>query len=236
MLARSVRIGQAGHSCTGSLASDATAALLFLEGDPGHWILPAEPPAIESPTAPTFRAELAFRSTLSVGTHALWVAAVSGEGVAGRAVRTTITAQTASLGLGEKPDAAALVVTLRWSTDADLDLRVIEPGGSEIWRRDPRARATPEGEGAITVDANAACTRTHSPSESVQYTTRPPKGRYIARVDTFSMCRATTAPWTVEAWLHGSRIATAHGTATSFDTRFAHERGSGLTALEFDVP
>jgi hypothetical protein len=31
-------------------------------------------------------------------------------------------------------------------------------------------------------------------------------------------------------------LGEARGTSTDFDTRFPHDRGAGLLALEFDVP
>ena len=72
--------------------------------------------------------------------------------------------------------------------------------------------------------------------ENVDYADKPPSGHYVVRVDTFSLCKTIGASWRVEAFLEGASLGAAQGSSTDFDTRFSHDRGAGVLALELDVP
>jgi hypothetical protein len=74
-----------------------------------------------------------------------------------------------------------VTLTLEWSSEADIDLRVVEPDGTEIsWE----STSSPSG-GALDLDSNAQC----APGPAVEHIVWPegtaPTGEYTVRVDGF---------------------------------------------------
>jgi hypothetical protein len=236
-----VRIGGINQVIAGGLAPGATAAAIALEGDLGYWVVPAGAPDVQSPLEPTFRATASFARSLSPGAHALVVRAVDAEGRVGAASVQPVDAIAAAAASG------ALVVTLSWDTEADLDLHVVEPDGVEIYKGNINAYAPPPpGQAAdptayqrgamLDVDSNAACVIDGQRAEHVTWKDAPPSGHYVVRVDAFSLCAAEDARWTVDVALAGASIARVTGTSLPSDTRFGHDRGAGILAVEFVLP
>lgn len=232
------RPGEVARPIGGSLAPGATAVLIELEGDRGHWVKVAGAPDVASPEQPTFAVQLAFAHRLRVSPVVLRLAAVDADGRVGPA-------QTVSLRLDpELQPAGALVVGLRWDTDADLDLRVVGPDGVEIFARNPSAAGDdnpglpPTADqlataGRLDRDSNARCVIDGVRREHVIWAASPPVGRYVVRVDTPSLCGQVAARWQVFVQRDGQVIASAEGVSTPTDTRFAHDLGAGVLALEF---
>jgi hypothetical protein len=232
--------GEVGHPLSGALDPHASAVALGLSGDVGYWVLPAEPPDFSSPDQLSFKATLSFSPELPPGSYEIVARAVDAQGRFGPANAVTLKTQAA-------PDATgALVVSLRWDTEADLDLHVVDAAGVEIWARhassyepppfgtapDPDAQARA---GRLDFDSNAACVIDGHRSENVVWTLPPPRGLYTVRVDTFSLCGEAGARWTV-AVRRGDQITdVARGLSLDFDTRASHERGAGAFALQFEV-
>jgi hypothetical protein len=241
-LATRARSGTIDQSCSGELESAATAVGIGLVGDVGYWVLPAGIPLSAAPTLPTFAAVLRLAERLEPGPHQLAFRAVDGAGSFGPA-----TLRPLEITSPQKPT-GRLVISLSWDNQADLDLHVVLPSGIEIFKRNrteyqrPPASAgpvppnAPTDGGVLDRDSNAMCVQDGQRSENVVWTEAPPKGHYVVRVDTFSLCGAPSSHWRVEALLDGNRIGAAQGTSTDIDTRFEHNRGSGVLALELDVP
>lgn len=237
-----IRPGQRAKPLEGSVARSATGVAIGLQGDSGYWLVPAELPDVVAPDFPTYNVALDFSQQLAIEERTLWVAASDEEGRFGPPMTALLTpVPTAALD-------ARLVFTLSWDTLSDLDLHVVDPNGVEIFKRDinsfqfpppgeppPPPGATDKG-GVLDFDSNAQCLLDGRCIESVIWKVEPPSGRYIARVDTFSLCDALSAHWVVTAVLDGAIIAEARGTASQEDTRLPHDRGAGVTALEIDVP
>ncbi|WP_394847791.1 hypothetical protein LZC95_10050 [Pendulispora brunnea] len=221
-----IRAGSRDKSCGGALAREATAAAIALSGDVGYWVVRAGTPAVETPGLPSFEATLAFAPTLARGAYQLVVRAVDGAGRFGLPVERSLSTAV------EAADQAELAVSLRWDTEADLDLHVVDARGTEIWKRNINS-----GDGAILdFDSNAACLIDGRRRENVVWTAAPPAGHYMVRVDTFSLCQANTARFRVDVTRRGLSLGAAEGMSTEADTRFPHDRGAGVLALEFDVP
>ena len=237
-----VRPGASGRSCSGVVEPSATAIALTIDGDPGYWTVLAAPPDVTAPGFPTFAAKLGFSATLPGGRRSFIARAVDAEGNFGAPFVRPLDVTAPSRPAGR------LVIALSWDTPVDLDLHVVDPNGVEIWKRNinsyeppapgspPEAPGTPHPGGILDLDSNAGCVSDGRRAENVVWTDKPPSGHYVARVDTFSLCAETNARWRVEAFLDGVRTGGAEGLATDFDTRFSHDRGAGVLALELDVP
>lgn len=219
--------GEIEKPLRGALDPAATAAAIGLAGDRGYWIVPAGLPDVSAPGYPTFDVTLAFAPGLRAGAYDLVVRAVDAEDRFGPPE-----ARTLSLS-GAPVPAGALVISLRWDTEADLDLHVTEPGGSVIWKGDISPKP---GDAVLDFDSNAGCVLDGRRRENVIWKSAPPPGHYQARIDTFSLCAETFADWTVEAWLAGKRVGSAAGQSGEADANVPHDRGAGALALEFDVP
>ncbi len=219
--------GQIDDPLSGALGPTATAAAIGLGGDLGYWIVPAGLPNVTAPAFPTFAVMLSFALSLTAGTYELAVAAVDEQGRFGDTDTATLTIA------GEPVPAGALVFTLRWDTESDLDLHVVDPMGDEIYRDD----LSPPGSGAVLdFDSNAGCLIDGRRQEDVVWKDKPPPGEYLVRVDTFSLCAATFANWVVEARLNGAVVGSAAGESLETDTEVPHDRGAGVLALTLDVP
>jgi hypothetical protein len=237
------RAGGTDQACSGELEAPATAVAIGLRSDVGYWIVPAKIPAFSAPNLPTFQLVFAIAPSVPTGTYDLLLDAVDGSGRFGPAT-------TQELGVDGRPShpSGRFVISLTWDNVADLDLHVVLPNGIEVFGRDPTeyqrpppsAGPVPPGAptdgGVLDRDSNAQCVGTGLEAEDVVWTEAPPRGHYLVRVDTFSLCGAASAPWRVEAILNGARIGAAQGTSTPNDERFSHDRGSGLLVLELDVP
>jgi hypothetical protein len=217
--------GEIDKPLRGALAREATAAAIGLAGDRGYWIVPAGLPDIAAPEFPTFGVTLSFSATLRKSSRDLVVRAVDERDRFGPPETRTLTIS------GAPEPEGALVISLSWDTEADLDLLVELPGGAVIWKGDPM-----EGGGVIDADSNAACVIDGRRRENVTFHDAPSSGRYVVRVDAPSLCAASFANWKVEARLGGALVGASEGEMLVADTYFTHDRGAGVRALEIDVP
>lgn len=234
--------GAVNRAAIGELEAPATAVAIGLAADVGYWIVPAAPPVFARPDAPTFSAPFGLSPRARAGRHALVTSAVDGRGRFGPRALTPLEVIAAG------PPAGRLVVSLLWQNQADLDLHLVLPSGVEIFKRSPTeyhrpppgsappTDDAPASGGALDRDSNAQCRSDGQAAENVVFAEEPPKGRYLVRVDTFSLCGAASAPWRVEARLDGVRVGAAQGTSTEEDLRFGHDRGAGVLALDFVIP
>ncbi|MEY4545083.1 MAG: hypothetical protein RL685_1278 [Pseudomonadota bacterium] len=233
-------VGKQRKSFTGVLASGATSAAVGLTGDVGYWLVGAGFPPPEAADSPSFDAPLSFSEDLPPGEHTLWVAAADARGHFGPPV-------TASVTLTEpEPPSGELVVSLAWDSPSDLDLHLVIPDGTEVFHGNVNSwqssGVTPpldeswRSGGILDFDSNAECRIDGRNQENIVWTVAPPAGRYSVRVDTRSLCASASARWLVEVWRQGERQALARGFSPTSATRFGHERGAGVLALEFDVP
>jgi hypothetical protein len=219
--------GEIDDPLRAALGPTATAAAIGLGGDQGYWIVPAGLPSVTAPGFPTFDVTLSFSLALPAGTYELAVEAVDEQNRFGDANTATLTVAAAPVPAG------ALVFTLRWDTESDLDIHVVDPLGNEIYSGD----VSPAGSGGVLdFDSNASCVIDGRRQEDVTWKDTPPSGQYLVRVDTFSLCAATFANWVVEARLDGAIVGTASGESVETDTEMPHDRGAGVLALTLDVP
>jgi hypothetical protein len=227
LLSNAAHAGEIEAPLSGALGPRATAVAIGLVGDEGYWIVPAGLPSVAAPSYPTFGVTLSFSPALAAGTYSLLVQAADAAGDFGAPDPSPLTVAAAPAITG------ALVVTLRWDTESDLDLHVVDPNGIEIWRGDKVPAGTT---GYLDFDSNAECVIDGRRQEDVIFPADPPSGSYRVLVDTFSLCAASDAEWTVEARLFGQLVGSATGESLVTDTYGTHDRGAGVLALAFSVP
>jgi hypothetical protein len=238
-----VQPGEHDKPLTGALGTTATAAALGLRGDGGYWIVVAGPPRLDAPDLPTFDATLSFSEDLPTGDLTLLVRAVDDGGRFGDAMAVPLTSAPLP------PPSGALVISLRWDTESDLDLHVVTPDGTEVWARNINSYRMPlpgtgtdadpnawQQGGMLDFDSNAGCVIDGRRQENVVWQAAAPPGTYLVRVATASLCGAPAARWNVDVLLGGADISAAEGESIPGDTRFSKGPGSGVQALTFDVP
>lgn len=238
-LQNAVYPGEVASPLSGSLGRGATAVALELAGDRGYWILPAGPAAITAPEQPTFAAQLCFATALLPGRRALRAQGRDAEGRPGPIAELELEV------LAVPGPAGALVVSLRWDAQVDLDVHVQQPGGTEIWNGMKTGYSPPPGQpadpaaqaraGRLDFDSNAQCVIDGRQKENVIWPSAPPRGHYRVRVDTASLCQRDSAVWTLQLYREGALDAQASGQSTEAATRGGHGLGAGVLALEFDV-
>jgi hypothetical protein len=234
--------GLSGKPFHGSLDAQATAAAVTLAGDEGYWLVPAGVPDFATPTLPTFNGTASFAATLAAGRYTFQVEAIDGQGAFGPPAAVALTATGGSPASAAPP--GALVVTLTWDTEADLDLHVVDPAGDEIYHGDPSSmpafsggQAADAGSyGYLDFDSNAGCIIDGLRREDVIWPSAPPSGAYLVRVDTASLCGQPIANFQVRALLQGAVIGSASGVSLDSDAWGPHDRGAGELVLSFDVP
>ena len=236
-----IHAGQIGKPLSAALDPSATAAAIGLEGDRGYWIVPAGLADVQAPAFPTFHVLLSFAADLAAGDYALEVRAADSTGRTGPPTVLPLSASGPTAPDGD------LVISLRWDTESDLDLHVIDPAGVEIYKSNINSyEAPPPGQapdptawqegGLLDLDSNAQCVIDGRRRENVIWKENAPPGHYRVLVDTFSLCGEVSASWAVEVRKAGKRLAHAEGQSGPIDEQMPHDRGAGVLALEVDVP
>jgi hypothetical protein len=238
--------GVTGKSISGTVGPGTTGVLIGLAGDDGHWVVPVQDIDQTIPGDFAFSVHASFSPdtpAMDGGALTLVVRATDKDGNVGPAWLTDMNMQ-------ESRPQGALVISLDWDTQADLDLHVAIPsdmdaGVNEIWSRKPSAlplgtrNATVEdgvAAGYLDFDSNSQCAGDGRRVENVIFPTTAPGGHYVVRVDTFSLCGEVVARYRVRVFTHDSAtpVLTAYGQSSDLDTRFAHGQGAGLQVLSFD--
>ncbi|HEY8527523.1 MAG TPA: hypothetical protein VIL48_21345 [Acidimicrobiales bacterium] len=99
-------------------------------------------------------------------------------------------------------------ITLRWESDADLDLHVTEPNGTEIWYADKGPTATG---GQLDVDSNVSCRENGSVENVFWPTGRMPLGEYTVEVNGFTVDGCGGGEYTVVALVRGEEVLNESG-------------------------
>lgn len=193
------------------------------------------------PTRSTFDLRASFSASFPLGAFDLVVQAVDAEGRVGPPAVLNLTATARPLPEGE------LVIALAWREFVDLDLRVVDPSGVEIWANNinsytpPAPGTRPDASdawqrgGILDFDSNQQCRIDGRNAENVVWTQAPPAGAYQVRLDTFSLCGHAKANWWIGVYRRGQLLSQRRGVSRPSDTRFDHGPGGGVEVLRFDV-
>jgi hypothetical protein len=240
--------GVSNKKISGSVGPNSTAVLVGLQGDVGHWVVPVQDLDQNTIGNYTFSFSASFSPLTPAGDAGnllLVLRATTRDGQVGPPY-------SQAMQMDQPRIAGALVISLDWDTEADLDLHVQLPsdgdaGVNEIWSRKPSGLPPATASTAPTVDAgmqagyldfdsNSQCVIDGRRAENVIFPTTAPNGRYVVRVDTFSLCGEATARWRVRVFTNNGAdpVLQAVGQSTDIDTRFPHGQGAGVQALVFD--
>jgi uncharacterized protein YfaP (DUF2135 family) len=187
-----------------------------------------------------FSAKASFSPLLPSGSYTVTASAANAKGAYGPP--STLKVMTADV-----MSADMLLVSLRWDTEADLDLHLVIPDGTEIWSNKINSFMPPpagsggdpnawKAGGILDFDSNSNCNIDGRRLENIFWTQPPPSGHYIARVDTYSLCAAPQADWELEVTFHGQSLGRAYGTGRDSDAALPHGAMAGVTALTFAIP
>jgi hypothetical protein len=243
--------GAVGRTLSGS-ANAATAVLIGLGGDSGHWVVPTASPDTDNPGAFVFQTTLSFSPLMPTDPvdRSLVFRAVDAQGTIGPPTVLGIKVQTSALSTA----GAALAVTLTWDAESDLDLKVRVPSAADpskpidVWTRS-RVALPPVGNGdpphtddeiaaagQLDYDSNANCVIDGLRQEDVVFPQAPPAGTYEVRVDAFSLCGQVAARWHALAQAGDQMLGEAYGQMSDFDARGSHGPATGTLAFTFTVP
>jgi hypothetical protein len=249
-LNNTVRPGEMGKTLSGQIGKGGASIALQMDGDPGYWTTPGTVPDGLNPDNLDYSVKLSFATTLPVGPHVVTLRGVDGNNTFGPPTMITLNAQDVATPKG------ALVISLTWDTEADLDLHVVDPAGTEIWAHhitdfvppDPGDMIDPQklaAAGYLDYDSNSQCVIDGRRQEDVIWRVVDPMnpnktpipGVYTVRVDTYSLCGQAEAHWVATATLaDGTQLGAAFGVVGDFDTRMSHDAGAGVLAFQFAVP
>jgi len=226
-----VRAGQRGKHVAGRATGGAYTVALGLDGDVGYWIVPVTARSVLTPGELEWEALVDFDSALPPGPRALWMQAGDGRGAFGPGARLDLTVRSTI-------PSAEVVVSLRWDSDADLNLSVLASDGTTVSNRGLRradgsaVQVDPRVGPALDVDSNARCARDGRGAENIVWSARTP-GHYGVRVEAWSLCGVASAHYTVTVYERGVAVASVTGAA--FDTAVP-TTGTSLEVLRFDLP
>lgn len=228
--------GEFGKSLGGAVSEKATAVAVHVQGlGSGYWVAPAQIKNTDIPDTLTWSVLLDFGRNVPAGSYPVSVLAVDEQGRHGLPKETTFQMQPS---IPEK----GLVVSLGWDVNADLDLHVVDPNGTEISPKRPTSAldpgildgSTPPPEvGRLDRDSNGNCTLDSMRLENIQWGA-PAPGEYHIYVDMFSACGQTAATFTVNVYSDGVISNSWSGRLLSIDA----DNGTGpfLSVHSFTIP
>jgi hypothetical protein len=231
---------------------EGTSVLVGLADDAGYWIVPAPLLDVQTPNNFLFQTKMSLSPTTPMGTQTLIIRGVDASGQIGPAQQFVLTVAT-------PVPAGALVISLAWDTESDMDLHALVPNTTdptmpiEIYYRNrvglpPPVPGTPAltgaylaaavaAAGSLDFDSNGGCLIDGRRQENIIFTQQPPSGLYTVRVDAASLCGQVDAQWQVTATTgDGALQGFGLWEATDADTRGSHGAGAGRLAFTFTIP
>ena len=238
---RSVLTRGRATSVNGLVPVGTASVLIGVGGDRGYWVInPGARDPIDNGQL-SFQAGVQVSPLVAGSSLDLHFAAVALDGRVGPPFVVKLAIEDRPLPAGE------LVVSLDWATEADLDLHVVDPNGVEIWAKNQNSWARPAppevpdptawmSGGLLDFDSNAQCTVDGRRQENAVWKSTPPSGTYTVRVDAFSLCGETAAPFRVRVLTPTGALADVRGQLGPSDTRFSHGAGAGVLTTTFTLP
>ncbi len=229
-----------------------TSVLVGLADDAGYWIVPAPFLDVQTPNNYLFQTKMSLSPATPAGTQLLLIRGVNASGQIGPAQQIALT-------VAPPTPTGALVISLAWDTESDMDLHAVVPNTTdprtpiEIYFKNrvglpPPVPGTPPltgdylaaavaAAGSLDFDSNAGCVIDGRRQENIVFTQQPPPGDYTVRVDAASLCGQVDAQWRVTATTADGTLQPqfAQWEATDSDTRGSHGVGAGRLAFTFTI-
>ncbi|MFZ5895393.1 MAG: hypothetical protein ACOY0T_30335 [Myxococcota bacterium] len=201
-----LRFGDPRQAIRGRASSNAVAvAFRFEDVGSGYWIEPVRGPDALNAGEFTWSFEAQFSRALPLGRHRLLFAAVDAQGHAGTQLDVALCAgseipdnQNVCLPTQKPP---ALVISLAWDVDADVDLQVRTPDGTLVDAKHPLAKPV-DGEptpadGRLDLDSNAACSIDGVRRENLVFDQAAASGEYAVYANLFAGCGKPSTRFTL---------------------------------------
>lgn len=110
--------------------------------------------------------------------------------------------------------AGQVQVSVSWDVDSDVDLRVLEPSGNEVYY----GATTSDSGGELDLDSNANCDIDGTRNENITWEDAAPPGTYTVYVDLYLACDVTPTSYVVTVQVAGQPTRTYTGTLTGDGT------------------
>jgi hypothetical protein len=198
--------GQAGIPITGDAASTAYSVLFrFATIGSGYWVVPVGPLDFTNPGQNSWSATVSFSRLIDPGTYDLDFVASDQSNKYGPVNSTALTFKS-PLPTGH------VVFSLKWDSNADLDLHVLSPDGTELSPKHWFSTSTvtrladggfDPGVGFLDRDSNANCVEDAWREEDVSFKGDPDPGTYVFSVDEFSACGTPATNFVFTTYLDG---------------------------------
>ena len=227
------------RTASGLTTTDAVAVgVRFRSLGSGYWVTPVRAADPTNDGELTWGFPFVVNQAAPPGLHDLLFAAIDASGRAGtqRSARLCVRRPVPDNGNVCDPEIPppALVVSLEWDNDADLDLRVVTPSGKEVDGKKPSTALRGEdgtldtsapGTGVLDRDSNARCAPDSRRRENLVFQGDPEPGTYLIYVNLFDACGEPSVRF--RASLHSAAEGSEPGTYTVVES-FA--TAGGLTA------
>jgi len=226
--------GQAGLRVSGNAEPTATGVALKLAGlGTGFWVVPTidlDDTEIPGKRTIQFNALVDLARDVPAGAQQLQLVAIDGAGHRGPF------ADPIPLSVQPPVPAAAAVATLSWDTNADVDLQIVLPDGTQVDRKHP-ATLPPDADGGVVPgtgelerDSNANCIADGRRQEQFVWATDFPPGTYLAKADLFTACGEPGANFVFNFYQAGELKKTQAGRFLAQD---ADNGSPGLAVVNF---
>jgi hypothetical protein len=194
--------GEVDKSVSGRTSTDGVAVGLRLaDAGSGYWVVPVTSVDIVNNNELTWATSVDFSPLLNPGKHTLLVTAFDKHGKSG----TQLSQELCTLPLvpdngnicDPKQPPPALVASLEWDTEADLDLKVIAPNGKLVDRNHPSTELPDDegnvdvekpGAGLLDVDSTQDCVSDGRRRENLVFQQKPSPGTYYVYANLYDAC------------------------------------------------
>jgi hypothetical protein len=224
--------GQAQKLFNGRAHASASAvAVRFADVGTGHWVFPIGDPDPQYPGELTWSMTADFAYAIAPGRRALAFSAIDAAGRSGPVHELGVCVGSRIPDNQQACDPSrplpAVVLSLTWDVDVDLDLVVVAPDGRELTAK--KSQRVP-GEPSFDRDSLATCTPDATRTENLVFPARP-SGRYGVYVSLFDACGEAAVRFTFEAYDGRARTIQQSGRMIAFDANGGRDRGLFVTEL-----
>jgi hypothetical protein len=197
--------GQAGVGISGGYTTPdaASVAVRFTDLGTGYWIVPVGPIDAAMNGDRSFSMKVNFAPSVPGGHHTLEVSALDAAGNAGPLITLDVcvtpsvpdytTSPATSHTCRPSSPLPALVISMKWDVNLDLDLTVIFPDGTNHNPKDPNAEEADGGEGGAAAaffdrDSLRNCYDDGYRQEDLIFPDTPTPGTYLIYANPFQSC------------------------------------------------